>query len=170
MSKTSTISPESTALINVMFGAQGPLTINLDERDAAISKVVKEAAERNAKNHAARDEKNGVNTPRAIENRKKLALYELKQTAKNAEVRLNCYGVPDVHHWTEEVKRLLKAKHAAGVAGELGEERKCEKLLVEAEASLVLAQERLERFRKENTLAVAALKDFEQSLVPAEAL
>ena len=71
----------------------------------------------------------GVNTPTAIENRNKLAWYQLKQDCKNAEVRLNCYGVPDVKHWTAEVERLLKAKHAAAVAGELGEERVLESRL-----------------------------------------
>ncbi len=163
MSKASSISPESTALVNVMFGAQGPLTINLDERDAAISKVVKEAGELAAKNRAAHEKKTGVNTPKAIANRNKLARYQLKQDCKNAEVRLNSYGVPDVKHWTAEVERLLKAKHAAGVAGELGEERKCEKLLVEAEAKLVEAQERLENFRLANTRAVVALQNWENA-------
>ena len=98
-------------------------------------------------------------------------MVRTQTTCKNAEVRLNCYGVPDVKHWTAEVERLLKAKHAASVAGELGEERKLEKLLVAAEAELVQAQQRLEGFRLANTRAVVALQNWEHtnSLVHAEA-
>ena len=162
---------ESNAIANIM-GVNNPIMFDQAEHDAGMKKVVREAAELAAKNKARRDEKSGELTPKAIANRNKLARYQLKQDCKNAEVRLNSYGVPDVRHWTAEVDRLLKAKHAASVAGELGEERKCEKLLVAAEAELVQAHERLERFRLANTQALVALQNWENanSLVPTKSV
>ena len=161
---------ESNALANIM-GVNDPITFDQKELDDSIAKVVKEAGELAAKNNARRDAKNGVNSPTAIENRNKLAWYELKQDAKNAEVRLNCYGVPDVKHWTAEVERLLKAKHAASTAGELGEERVLERRLQAAEAELVQAQQRLEGFRLANTRAVVALQNWENTnSVPAKSV
>lgn len=161
---------ESNAMANIM-GVNNPVPFDQAECDASIAKVVKEAGELAAKTRAERDEKTGVLTPKAIANRNKLAWYQLKQDCKNAEVRLNCYGVPDVKHWTAEVERLLKAKHVAAVAGELGEERKLEKLLVAAEAELVQAQQRLENFRLANTRAVVALQNWENTnSVPAKSI
>jgi hypothetical protein len=160
---------ESNALANIM-GVNDPIPFDQQQFDAGIAKVVKEAGELAAKNNKRRDEKSGVLTPEAIANRNKLARYQLKQDCKNAEIRLNSYGVPDVHHWTAEVERLLKAKHAASVAGELGEERVLERRLVAAEAELVQAQERLEKFRLANTRALVALQNWENSLVPTKSV
>jgi hypothetical protein len=163
-------SQETQQFVNVM-GIEDPVPFDQKECDAKIARVVKEAGERNAKNNAERDERNGVNTPTAIENRNKLAWYQLKQDCKNAEVRLNCYGVPDVRHWTAEVEKLLLAKHAAAVAGELGEERVLERRLQAAEAELVQAQQRLEGFRLANTRAVVALQNWENTnSVPAKSV
>jgi hypothetical protein len=159
---------ESNAIANIM-GVNNPVKFDQKEQDASIAKVVKEASELAAKNNAARDAKNGVNSPRAIENRSKITLFKLRENAKNAAVRLNEYGVPDVRFAQEKIDAALAARKVAATNGALNEERRQEHLLQEAEAELVKAQERLEKFRKENTLAVAALKDFEQSLVHAEA-
>jgi hypothetical protein len=110
---------ENNAYANVMFGALGPLTMDVDERDAKIAKVVKDAAARNAKNAKLRGDNNGTLTPAAIANNQKEALFRLRQIAKNAEVRLNHYGVPDVRAAQKRIDATLKARKVAANNGAL---------------------------------------------------
>jgi hypothetical protein len=159
---------ESNAIANIM-GVNNPIPFDQKECDAKIAKVVREAAERVAQNNKARDDKAGVNTPAAIDNRRKIELFKLRENAKNAAIRLNEYGVPDCRLAQERIDAALAARKVAAELGALNEEQRQELLLQAAEAELVKAQERLERFRRENTAAVTALRDFEQSLVHAEA-
>jgi hypothetical protein len=150
---------------NVM-GLDKPVPFDQAECDAKIKAVVKNAAERNTAARKERETEQGINTPQAIENRLKREHYQLKQDAKNAAIRLNEYGVPDVRHWQEQIDRLLKARKAAGFAGELGEERSIEKQLVTAEAELVQAQARLKKYHHENTRAVGLLKSWAAENLP----
>jgi hypothetical protein len=113
-----------------------------------------------------RETAQGINTPQAIENRKKIEHYRLREDAKNAEVRLNAYGVPDVRHAEAKIAAILKARKDAQVAGFLGEERHQEKLLITAEAELVEANARLTKYRTQNTQAVGWLKAWEAENLP----
>jgi capsule polysaccharide export protein KpsE/RkpR len=158
---------ENTAFQNVT-GIMKPIPHDQAETDRKISEVIKRQHQLDEKNAKLRDVETGENTPRAIANRQKLEHYRLKQDAKNAAVRLNAYGVPDVHHWQGEVDKWLKAKKAAEVEGSLGNERQAERELVKAEEQLLEAQQRLERYRSENTRAVGLLKSWEAENLPAK--
>jgi len=155
-------SPEQNAR-NVM-GLDRPVPYDPAEFEAKQRETQANIARIDAINRKAREAKSGEFTPAAITNRNKIKLYELRQNAKNAEVRLNEYGVPDVRHWTEIIAKALADRKAAGDAGALQEERRLELYLQKAEAELVQAHARLERFRKENSAAVAARKSFEEEI------
>lgn len=161
------LSTASRALGNVM-GVFDPVPHDQAETDRKISEVVKRQHQLDEKNAQLRDTQTGENTPRAIANRQKLEHYRLKQDAKNAAVRLNEYEVPDVRHWQAEVDKWLKAKKAAEVEGSLGNERQAELELVKAEEQLLAAQQRLERYRNENTRAVGLLKAWEAENLPSK--
>ena len=153
------------------IGATGilqPVPHNQAETDRKISDVVKRQHQLDEKNAKLRDTQTGENTPRAIANRQKLEHYRLKQDAKNAAVRLNEYGVPEVRHWETAVDRWLTAKKAAEVDGSLGAERQAELALQEAEAELLAAQQRFERYRHENSRCVGLLKSWEKENLPAK--
>ena len=157
-------SRETQQFVNLM-GIGDPVPFNQAEHDASMAKVLKDAAEIVAKNRAERNEKTGYLKPEAINNRQKIELFKLRENAKNAEVRLNEYGVPDCRLAQERIDGALAARKVAVENGSLNEERRQELLLQQHESELVKAQERLERFRKENNLAVKSLREFEQSLV-----
>ena len=159
----------TNALMGVM-GVNAPVPFNQAECDASIAKVTKEAGELAAKNNARRDEKSGYLKPEAINNRQKIELFKLRENAKNAGIRLNEYGMPDCRLAQERIDAALAARKVAAENGSLNEERRQELLLQQHEAELVKAQERLERFRKENNTAVRLLREFEQSLVPAKSI
>lgn len=168
--KMSPRTAESNALANIM-GVNDPITFDQKELDDSIAKVVKQAGELAATNNARRDEKNGLNKPEAIDNRRKIELFRLREIAKNAAVRLNSYGMPDCRLAQERIDAALAARKVAAENGSLNEERRQELLLQQHEAELVKAQERLEKFRLANTRAVVALQNWEHtnSLVHAEA-
>jgi hypothetical protein len=155
---------ESNAMANIM-GINDPVPFNQAECDAKIAKVVKEAAARNTKTRAERDEKTGYFKPEAIHHRRKIELFRLREIAKNAEIRLNEYGVPDCRLAQERIDAALAARKVAAENGSLNEERRQELLLQQHENELVQAQQRLEKFRKENNTAVRLLREFEQSWV-----
>ena len=159
-------SQETQQFVNVM-GIDDPVPFDQAECDASIARVVKEAGELAAKTRAERDEKSGYIKPEAIDNRRKIELFRLREIAKNAAIRLNSYGMPDCRLAQERIDAALAARKVAAENGSLNEERRQELLLQQHESELVQAQERLEKFRKENNTAVRLLREFEHAnLVP----
>jgi hypothetical protein len=161
--------PEANSLMNVM-GVNQPIEWDQAEYDRKLKETLARVAQVDRLAAEQREARTGANAPTAIENRKKIELYRLREDAKYAAIRLNEYGVPDVRLAQEHVDAALTARKAAGVAGALNEERRQERFLQQAEAELVAAQMRLEGFRKANTIAAAALKRFEEEIAVAESV
>jgi hypothetical protein len=137
-----------------------PDLFSLEGLDAKIAATIKATQERHAKSDLARETAAGTNTPRAEYNRLRGKLYDLQQTAKDTEIRLND-AVANVHHFEVIVADLLKRKKAASAANLLGEERVWEHQLLAAEHDLLNSREALDRWKKINTSAARELREFD---------
>jgi hypothetical protein len=158
---------EQKAFQNIT-GIMKPVPHDQEETDRKISDVVKRQHRLDEKNAKLRDTQTGEQTPTTIANRNKITHYNLKQDAKNATVRLNEYGIPDVKFAEDKIAAILKARKIAADNGSLIEERRQELFLQEAEKELLAAQQRFERYRNENTRAVGLLKAWEAENLPAK--
>jgi hypothetical protein len=137
-----------------------PDLFSLEGLDAKIAATTKAAAEQFEKNKLARETAKGTNTPRAEYNKLRGKLYDLQQTAKDTEIRLND-AVASVHHFEVIVADLLKKKKDATVANLLGEERMYEHRLIRSEKELMDARESLLRWQKTNTSSARQLREFD---------
>ena len=149
---------ENRNFINLMVGNKLP-TWNQEEHDATMKKMAEERAVIHALNKTAREARDPNNTPRNEFSKLRREQYNLKQDLKGCEVRLN-EKASDVHEFEKQVASLLIKKQAANAAGQLGDERKYEHLLIMAEDALMDARDALEKLRKANNEAVRALKDW----------
>jgi hypothetical protein len=144
--------------------AKHPERFDIDEKelDKKLKVEAKERAERDANNAKLREQRETARTGKtpaqklAAENKKKH--WDLLQDVKNASVRENSYGHPDVAHWT---KIITDAEAALAKAVSPGEERRLNRVLFEAREQLRDAQHRLKKYQAEHTRAMGLLKAFE---------
>ncbi len=172
MSKThEPTTQESTAFRNVIFTE--PLTIDLDERDRKIAKVVKDAAALHAKNTKKRKEAAAVEaeakgelSPAAKEYRElRKQLFNLKTLTKSTEQKVN-NAADEVKHWQRNIEDLKKRKAAAVAEDRLGDERFCERQLAKAEDELLDAREKLTKEQRFNHGVVRDLRNWQAEFGP----
>ena len=149
---------ENQNFINLMVGSKRPER-NQEEHDATMKAGAEERGRINAINKANREARDPNNTPRNEFSKLRREQYNLKEDLKGCEVRLN-EKASDVHEFEKKVADLLTKKQAAKAAGQLGDERKYEHLLLRAEEELMDARDVLEKYRKANNAAVRALKNW----------
>lgn len=116
-----------------------------------------ELREWDAKNNPPKPE------PARIEyNRLRQQLWQLKQDATNAEVRVN-HEAGNIREWEKQINTLLVLKKKAHDAVQLADERAAERQLVQVEADVADAKIRYEQRKKEFAQAVRTLKGFNHS-------
>jgi hypothetical protein len=87
-------------------------------------------------------------------------LYQLRQTAENAEVyRNNIAGT--VQNLEERINSALANKKKASAEDRLGDERYLERIIVQLESELFDANKELKRAEQQNASATRALQKFE---------
>jgi hypothetical protein len=141
------------------MGVNDPVPFDQAECDGKIARVVKEAAERNTKTCAERDEKSGVNSPRSIYNRLRKEKYALEQAAKSAEVFTNNIA-DNCREWMKRIEALLKRRKQAASDNLLGEERSIEKQIQQLENDLLNEQDKYSKAGRANTFAARALREW----------
>ncbi len=110
-----------------------------------------------------RAEMEKINPPKPVParqeyNRLRQELFSLKQSAQGCETRVNNIA-GEVHLLEERITGLIKKKKAT--ENPLAE-RTCEHQIQLLETDLLDAQERLIKAKRDNTLTVKALKNFDQ--------